>query len=315
MRRYKAALLGYYGFGNLGDELLLRACLEILASIGVERQEISVLSNNPEETARNFSVDSVNRWSFVEVLRVLRETERLVLGGGGIFQDRTSLKSCVWYWGIVRLARILGVKVFAAGQSVGPLSSRTARLLAGNALRSCGLVHVRDEKSKVLAESLGCKNVVKGFDLVMTLKAGSIASTGTRMLVNLRPCPELERYAGILRERVSADDVGVAMSPEDEAVLSGLGLREIVRVRTFEEAETLWKSSGCAVGMRLHFGVLSRIFRTPLAMMPYDVKVNEFAAQSKIPCIYDEWIEPVMPLELPGNLNEAEKFFREIMAE
>lgn len=65
--------------------------------------------------------------------------------------------------------------------------------------------------------------------------------------------------------------------------------------------------------MRLHFGVLSRIFRTPLAMMPYDVKVNEFASQSKIPCISDEWIEPVMPLELPGNLKETENFFREIM--
>ncbi|MBQ6113593.1 MAG: hypothetical protein IJL10_04935, partial [Synergistaceae bacterium] len=126
-------------------------------------------------------------------------------------------------------------------------------------------------------------------------------------------CPELERYAGLLRPRISAEDIGVAMSPEDEPALLGLGLREIVRVRTFEEAEELWRSSRCAVGMRLHFGVLSRIFRTPLAMMPYDVKVNEFASQSKIPCISDEWIEPVMPLELPGNLKEAENFFREIM--
>ena len=313
MRRYKAALLGYYGFGNLGDELLVRACLEILSSIGVKRQEISVLSNNPEETSKNFSVDSVNRWKFFEIFRVLRETERLIFGGGGIFQDRTSLMSCVWYWAVVRLARLMGVKVFAAGQSIGPLSSRISRLLAGNALRSCGLVQVRDEKSKILAESLGCKNVVRGVDLVMTLSSENRISTGNRMLVNLRPCPELERYAEILRPRIRADDVGVAMSPEDEAALSGLGLREIVRVRTFEEAEELWRSSRCAVGMRLHFGVLSRIFRTPLAMMPYDVKVNEFAGQSKVPCISDEWIEPVMPLELPENLSEAKNFFREIM--
>lgn len=313
MRRYRAALLGYYGFGNLGDELLLRACLEILTSIGVERQEISVLSNNPEETSRNFLVDSANRWKFVEVVKVLRSSERLIFGGGGIFQDRTSVMSCVWYWGIVRLARLMGVKVFAAGQSVGPLSSKISRILAGNALRSCGLVQVRDEKSLALARELGCEKIVQGVDLVMTLKAGGAPERGTRMLVNLRPCPELERYAGILRPRISADDVGVAMSPEDEEALSGLGLREIVRVRTFEEAEDLWRSSRCAVGMRLHFGVLSRIFRTPLAMMPYDVKVNEFAVQSKVPCVYDEWIEPVMPLELPGDLWRTREFFVEMM--
>ena len=96
MRKFKAALLGYYGFDNFGDELLLRACLDILARRGIERKKILVLSNNPEETSKTFNVKSINRWHYGEVVKALRNTEILILGGGGLFQDVTSVKSCAW---------------------------------------------------------------------------------------------------------------------------------------------------------------------------------------------------------------------------
>lgn len=299
MRRYAAALIGYYGFGNLGDELLLRACIDILSECGVSRDRIVALSNDPENTARDFGVDAVNRWSFRDMLRAFGDSERLILGGGGIFQDTTSVKSCAWYWAIAKLAGIMGARVYAVGQSVGPLKSMLSRVLAGDALRHCAGVHVRDGKSLELAVSLGCENVRMGSDLVLTLRPENVHSgAGVKMLVNLRPCPELERYAEILRPHVDGDTVGVAMSPDDEEALSLLGLSETVRVRTFREAESVWKEARCAVGMRLHFGVLSRIFGCPLALMPYDVKVSEFANQSGVPCINDGWEEPVMPREI-----------------
>ncbi|MBR0248693.1 MAG: polysaccharide pyruvyl transferase CsaB [Synergistaceae bacterium] len=314
MRRYSAALLGYYGFGNLGDELLLEACINILNECGIERNRVVVLSNDPDRTAREFRVDAVNRWSLREIVRTFRESERLIFGGGGIFQDSSSVKSCAWYWGITRLARAVGVKVYAVGQSVGPLTSGISRIFAGDALRHCGGIHVRDEKSLRLAESLGCKNVVKGSDLVLTLKPENVTSRGERMLVNLRPYPEMERYAEILRPHIDSDALGVAMSPEDEEALVRLGLHEIVRVGNFREASELWSSAKCAVGMRLHFGVLSRIFRTPLVMMPYDVKVSEFAGQSGVPCVAGEWIDPVMPREIPESVDDVVEFFREIVS-
>ena len=315
MRRYSAALIGYYGFGNLGDELLLKACIDILESCGINRGRIVVLSNDPENTAREFCVDAVNRWRLSEVLRVFRESERVIFGGGGIFQDRTSVKSCAWYWGIVRLARLMGAEVSALGQSVGPLESGLSRLLSGNALRACRVLHVRDDKSLRLSEALGCRNVIRGCDLVMTLKPESQLTPVNRqkMLVNVRPCPELEHYAEILRPNLDDNAVGVAMSPEDETALSVLGLSETVRVNSFREAGELWRTAKSAVGMRLHFGVLSRIFRTPLAVMPYDVKVNEFALQSGVPCIADEWTEPSMPIPIPESANEIYDTFKEIM--
>ena len=315
MKKYKAAILGYYGFGNLGDELLLSACLEMFSRCGMSRESLIVLSNNPEETSRNFGVDAVNRWKFREVVRAFRNSETLFLGGGGLFQDTTSMKSCVWYWGMVSLARLCGCRVWALGQSVGPLGSVMSTVLTGNSLRSCKVLHVRDEKSYTLAESLGCKNLVKGSDLVMTLKPEvSYSHKYGYVLVNLRPCKNLDSFVKIIAPHLKGYRVvGAALSDEDVDALGVLGLSEIVRVKSFDGAGELMSGAVCAVGMRLHFGVLARIFRTPLALMPYDAKVGEFAAQSGVPCIADEWREPVVPLPVPESSGKIDSICRKVL--
>ena len=191
---------------------------------------------------------------------------------------------------------MLGVKVSALGQSVGPLNAGISRTLAGDALRSCVRLQVRDDNSMRTAQELGCRNVIMGCDLVMTLKPELPPSKPEYMLVNLRPCPGLDDYVRTLRPHVGDDTIGAALSPEDEEAIKSLGLREVVRVNSLDDACRLWAGAKSAVGMRLHFGVLSRIFRRPLAMMPYDVKVREFAGQSGVPCVMDGWEEPVMPV-------------------
>ena len=141
---------------------------------GIANENIIVLSNNPEDTQKNFNVASVNRWKIFEVVKAMRKSENLILGGGGLFQDSTSVKSCVYYWGIVRLAKLFGLKIFALGQSVGPLNSKISRLLTADALRACEKVHVRDKNSFNIAKELGCKNLELGRDLVLTLKPSRI---------------------------------------------------------------------------------------------------------------------------------------------
>ena len=314
-KKYKAAILGYYGFGNLGDELLLSACLEMFSRCGIGRESLVVLSNKPEETSKNFGVDAVNRWSFREAVKVFRNSETFLLGGGGIFQDTSSVKSCVWYWGMLRLAKFCGCRVWALGQSIGPLGSVVSTVLTGNALRACKIVHVRDGKSYMLAESLGCKNLVRGSDLVMTLKPEvSYSHKYGYMLVNLRPCENLDSFVKVITPHLKDYRViGAALSDEDVDALGVLGLSEIVRVKSFDGAGELLSGAVCAVGMRLHFGVLSRIFRTPLALMPYDAKVSEFASQSGVPCIVNEWCEPVMPLPVLESAGEIDTLCREVL--
>ena len=271
---------------------------------GIDNKKITVLSNNPVETQKNFNVRSVNRWKFLEVVKAMRESENFILGGGGLFQDSTSVKSCVYYWGIVRLAKLFGLKIFAIGQSVGPFNSKLSRILTGDALRLCERVHVRDRNSFEIAKKFNVKNLELGHDLVMNLEPSkNPEQTRDLMLVNLRPYKELEKFIKIIAPNVKnfgGKKIGAALSLEDEKILIDnqkiLGLDEIKLIKNFDEAEKLFPRASCVVGMRLHIGVLARIFHVKTALMPYDIKVSEFAAQSNIPMIIDEWREPSMPL-------------------
>ena len=304
MRRYKAVLLGYYGFGNLGDELLLESCIGILEKQGISRGQIIVLSNSPNETSGNFHVESVNRWKIREIIHALRNSESLVLGGGGLFQDSTSVKSCVWYWGIVRLAKFFGCKVIALGQSFGPLKSKLSIMLTRNALNSCTSIHVRDEPSYNIAVKSKCRSVTLGSDIVMMLKPETLNHRNEYIIVNLRKNFLVDNFIRIIKPHIEHAKIkGAALSDEDiEPLLRIMNHNDIVRVKTFHDAQELWQGAYSALGMRLHFGVLSRIFRVPLALMPYDVKVSEFAKQSGVPCIVDSYAEPVMPRDIPDDI-------------
>ena len=304
MRRYKAALLGYYGFGNLGDELLLESCIGILEKQGISRGQIIVLSNSPNETSRCFHVESINRWKIREVIHALRDSEALVLGGGGLFQDSTSVKSCVWYWGIVRLAKFFGCKVIALGQSFGPLKSKLSIMLTRNALNACTSIHVRDEPSYDIAVKSKCRSVTLGSDIVMMLKPETLNHRNEYIIVNLRKNFLVDNFIRIIKPHIEHAKIkGAALSDEDIEPLSRImNHNDIVRVKTFHDAQELWQGAYSALGMRLHFGVLSRIFRVPLALMPYDVKVSEFAKQSGVPCIVDSYAEPVMPRDIPDDI-------------
>ena len=108
-------------------------------------------------------------------------------------------------------------------------------------------------------------------------------------------------FSEILREHINSNSIGAALSDDDIPCLKNAGIRSIVRVHSLEQAAELWAGAQQAVGMRLHFGVLSRIFRTPCALMPYDPKVSEFARMSGIPVISNTWSEPAVPLSPPDN--------------
>ena len=310
MKRYRVALAGYYGFGNLGDELLLEASIAALLRCGVAREGIVVLSNDPDDSRRKFGVESVNRWSVRQVGHVLGQSETLLLGGGGLFQDATHLRSCVYYWGLVRGAPLRGAMPWALGQSVGPLRTRFARWLTRDALKRCRLVQVRDKAALLLCESLGVR-VQGGHDLVFSLDGvfpeldskknpakEKVSWNAAPMLVNVRPCAGglAERFADAVSAYVSShgpafvgETVGVAFSEEDECLMrrfteeKRLFLSRVERVATLSDALRVFHGAGAAMGMRLHFAILAVLASVPLVVAPYDPKVEAFALGEAIP--------------------------------
>jgi polysaccharide pyruvyl transferase WcaK-like protein len=107
----RAVLCGYYGMGNGGDEALLATLLQMLpASVTPV-----VFSGNPAETAQRYGVEAVPRKALGPVLKALRGADVLILGGGSLLQDATSLQNPLYYGGLLAIAQALGLKTLARG--------------------------------------------------------------------------------------------------------------------------------------------------------------------------------------------------------
>lgn len=295
-RRYDVALCGYYGFGNLGDELLAKAAVELLEESGVARSRVVVLSKDPEGTRRSLGTASVDRWNLRKVLGTLRESRTLLLGGGGLFQDSTSMRSSIYYWGVVRLARMVNCRPWCFGQSVGPFKGKVARFLAREALGACEKRVVRDRFSIEILKGWGL-DARMAPDLVFGLRlfpGGRPSRPGT-LLVNIRPWGDglPERLGEALGEYAHREGLklkGIAMAEEDAQTMADLeqrGLMElqgIDRLVSPEDCLSAWPGECAgAVGMRLHFCILSVLAGIPLLAVPYDPKVSGLAEALEVP--------------------------------
>ena len=291
-RPFSVTLCGYYGFGNVGDELLASSIIRLLQETGIEKNHIAVLSNDPDNTARSLGTASADRWKPKEVLSILRKSRTLLLGGGGLFQDTTSVRSCLYYWGVIRLARLAGTVPWMFGQSVGPFRTGAGKFLARNAIGKCRARAVRDEGSRRILAGWGYDMEVTP-DPVLYLgedqKNSRTSSMRDNILVNVRPWQgELPHIFLSELVRLKRDQNCplrfIALSGDDqeflEENLSGYPLLKdvpLTRISSFSEARGLWEGAKATVGMRLHFTVLSTIFKVPCIAIPYDPKVRYFA--------------------------------------
>ena len=266
-KEFDVLLLGYYGFGNLGDELLCEASLRLLASCGVPKERVALLSAAPRESEERYGVRAFDRWSLREIWRACAASRSLLLGGGGLFQDSTSARSCVYYYAAVRIARLLGLRVWAEGQSVGPLRRGLSRALTRWAFGSCVHTGVRDESSREILGSMGIGAALAP-DLVTSLPVPRAEGGGGFLLFNARPGYRAlaeKAAAGCMKlaESSGLEVAGIALSREDEAELASLASAGLVKlsgvtlVSSKEDFSRAARRACGAVGLRLHFLIRS----------------------------------------------------------
>lgn len=140
--------------GNTGDEAVLTAIVQALRRRDPEG-EITVLSAAPEHTREVHGVSAVSRVNPRAVVAALDRADLLISGGGSLLQDVTSLRSLVYYLGVVTLARARGVPVFFYAQGVGPLHRPLSRRLVARVATGVAGITVRDEASAALLRQIG----------------------------------------------------------------------------------------------------------------------------------------------------------------
>lgn len=138
---YDAVICGYYGFGNLGDELVLSQIKK-----AVSGARIAVIGAKGD--------GRINRCNPIAIIKAIRSSSLFILGGGSLLQNSTSSRSLNYYLLILRIANLFGRKVLLYANGIGPLHGDTAKDKCRLALSHTDAAGFRDSDSFKLAKTL-----------------------------------------------------------------------------------------------------------------------------------------------------------------
>ena len=297
----RAVISGYYGYGNLGDDSILLAIRRQLAQADPPVR-LTVLARRPKSIRNLYGLQAIARFSPVRILHQLRRCDVLISGGGTLLQDATSIRSLMYYLGVIRLAQILRKPVFIWANGVGPVRRGLDRRLVRRCVESCTAVTLRDSDSLAVLRKMGVtrKDILVTADPALTLTASEVTDAdlcslgipaGQPLLgVSLRNAPGIERslpaFAELL-DRLSRETgryiVFLIMQDQgdravSEKVRSGMSVPSVL-VGTPGDPEAMLGIISCmdaVISMRLHAIIFAARQRIPVVGCAYDPKVDAF---------------------------------------
>ncbi|KJS81351.1 MAG: hypothetical protein JM58_17140 [Peptococcaceae bacterium BICA1-8] len=300
----RVVISGYYGFNNAGDEAVLYSIISSLKKQSVDI-EITVLSNNPEQTAKLYNVQAINRWKLTNILKAIKNSDLLISGGGSLLQDVTSKNGILYYLGVIFFAKLLRTPVLVYSQGIGPVKMKRNRRLTAFILNMVNSITVRDESSKKDLEEMGVKKdivvsadpvlgfspeeikIEKGWELLE--RVGVNINDGKILGISVRPWNTAGANFTAIAEacdRLVAKDWQIVFIPMHfpEDIQASREVVNQMKEKAFllkenylpSEVFSIYKAVDVVLGMRLHALIMAAVVEKPLVAISYDPKVNRF---------------------------------------
>lgn len=140
-RKSDVVLCGYYGFGNLGDEL-------VQASIRQRAGDLRIKVIGAVGGGR------VNRLDLFSICGAVRGCSVFVLGGGSLLQNSTSRRSLWYYLALLKIADFFGRPTMLYANGIGPIRGEGAENACRRALAHVDVASTRDRASFDALEGL-----------------------------------------------------------------------------------------------------------------------------------------------------------------
>jgi len=275
---------GYYGFGNLGDEMLLDALRALLIEYGFRRDELVVLSASPKETEREHALSSFKRGDLMRLFAEIKRGDLLISGPGGLFQDSTGPWSPAFYASHAFLALLKGAKVLIYGQSLGPIKRRVNLLLVRFLLSKASLVVLRDES---MSDMVPRNKLLFTPDPAFILSVGEVSGLRDGIGIVFRRWKwDLESLLRVLVEMgfpLTLISFQAEREREDGIRLSKMYGLPFLTPSNWAEALRVLSTFKLVIGMRLHSLIMSAMTFTPFIGISYDPKVRSLCELLKMP--------------------------------
>lgn len=286
---------GYFGYGNLGDEAILRSETANLKSISPDLK-ITVLAKAPQNCKYPKDICVVSRYNIIQIASKLKKGAVYITGGGGILQDKTSTKSLIYYTSLIHLAAFRHAVPVIFANGIGPVTSNIGKRILKKAVSRCRYISLRDAGSKDLLEKLlpEKKEIFITSDQVFTVspcdtsKALDVLSKHNIpqnfIAISVRGNASIaykDSFAeSIIKIAVKENATPVffpMQASEDLETCLSLAMRtngKVVSGIDEKELTGILPLSKFAIGMRLHFVILCILSGKPIVAIPYDEKVS-----------------------------------------
>jgi polysaccharide pyruvyl transferase CsaB len=297
---------GYYGFYNFGDDAILQVMVSELKK-QLNNPKITVISNNPAKTKKNYAVDSIHRFNSKEIIKKIKACDVFISGGGSLLQDVTSFKSFIYYLGLIFLAQFFNKKTIIFAQGIGPISTIVARILTRNVLKKVDLITVRDKESQNFLKKLGINSVLAtdpAWCLEISTEDKLLKVEKVNIGVQLRNWKALTDnniniIADVLSEKFNDEKNCINLiSLQDSHDLEVMQkLKNILLKKTLNAELRIYSGLSInqninllghldyLIGMRFHSCLVSANFNVPTLALSYDPKVTSLALESKMPFV------------------------------
>jgi polysaccharide pyruvyl transferase CsaB len=317
----KILLSGWYGMDNAGDEAILQQLIHEFVEL--DGFELTVLSERPERVEAcygNRGIRAIHHHSFLgggllrglwkgefqALLRAVREADLFILGGGGIIRDNTSWRNVIRLLDEVWLANLVGTPTALYAVGAGPFKTRARKWVIGKTVRSCKLITVREESSKlqIAAMDIPPERIVSVADPALLLapmpvkdpdlfrRLSSLASSdrvlGLFVEEDDTPVAALASALDRLHQEHGFSFVSIPMRVHEgkddrqtaRAVRTAMQHPEAVELveQALTAPEIKWLAGTFSLNLtvRLHALIFSLAMKTPAVAINYEPKVANF---------------------------------------
>ncbi|CAN5913109.1 hypothetical protein BH23ACT10_BH23ACT10_09490 [soil metagenome] len=292
----------WIGSTNLGDELVFAGLRRLLADRGVA---VAAVTLDEHQTRADHEVATVGHRDIARLWSVLRTTDALVLGGGGLIQDATSSFNVPYHLARPFAADVRGVPWAGIGLGAGPLRGLAARgavrflrravavtarhEAAADVLRSCGVGHV--ETATDLAFALPARRPATDDVITVSLRPwaghfGSRLPVASGRLADTTPAWYIDQAAAALNKIGGATGLTIRFvalqTDRDAAFAEQIGERlHVAHEHVMPTLSTVVDEIGrgrIVVAMRYHAAIAAVLTGRPVVVVSYSLKTDRLGA-------------------------------------
>jgi polysaccharide pyruvyl transferase WcaK-like protein len=144
----RSLLIGFYGGGNYGDELLLEVLLNLFKLRNI--QDLTIAHQQPDDYDRyhaDFDYKLVNMRSIGDLGKAIFKNKQIIVGGGGLWGRDVNLNIFLFSLMLWISRHILGKHVYLLGVGYYNSTSKLGRISAWFAGKAANYIIARDDET------------------------------------------------------------------------------------------------------------------------------------------------------------------------